>query len=68
MFVPHKVLNVRNLGTYFFLQGEERMRQRLAEEEARAGAATVITAYRIPLAPVSSFKYLGRVQSESDEY
>ena len=37
------------------------------EEEAREGSATAITVYRIPLAPVSSFKYLGIVMYASDD-
>ena len=36
------------------------------EEEARAGAETALSAYGIPLVPVSSFKYLGRVMLEAD--
>ena len=42
-------------------RGEERKRLRLVEEEARVGAATAISAYGIPLAPISSFKYIVRV-------
>ena len=38
----------------------------MEEEEIRAGAEAVITAYGIPLAPVTSFKYLRRVLSEAD--
>ena len=41
--------------------GEERKQLRLAEEEARSETETAITAYRTPLAPVTYFKYLGRV-------
>ena len=36
-------------------------------EEARSGAATALNAYRRPIAPVSSFKYIGRVLLESDD-
>ena len=61
MFVSHKALNVWNLETEFFRRGEEGNQRRLAEEEA------TVTAYRIPLAPVTSFKYLGRVISEEDD-
>ena len=42
---------------------EERKHHPLAEEEARAGKEMAITSYGIPLAPVTSFKYLGRVLS-----
>ena len=38
----------------------------MMEEEARAGAETALSAYGIPLVPVSSFKYLGRVLLEAD--
>ena len=40
----------------------------LVAEEEREGAATVLTAYGFPLAPLSSFKYLGRILSASDDY
>ena len=36
---------------------EQRKQCQLSEEEARAGIATAITAYGIPLKPVSYFKY-----------
>ena len=39
----------------------------LAEEEARSGAEMVITAYGIPLAPVTAFKYLGKVLTAADD-
>ena len=61
MFVSHKALNVWNLETEFFRRGEEGNQRRLAEEEA------TVTAYRIPLAPVTSFNYLGRVLPEADD-
>ena len=66
MFVPHKDLNFRNLTTEFFLRGEDRKRRCLVEEEERAGKYIEITTYGIPLYPVISFKYLGRVLSEED--
>ena len=58
MFVSHKALNGRQLATGLFFQVEEGKRRILAEEEARAGATTVITTYGISLSPVSSLKYL----------
>ena len=66
MFVSHKDLNGWHMKTAFFRQVSERKRCRLAEEEARPGAETEITAYRTPLAPVTSFKYLGRVLLAAD--
>ena len=59
MFVSHKDLNDRHLTTEFFQRGADRKRCCLAVEESRAGADTAITSYGIPLAPVTSFKYLG---------
>ena len=63
MFVSHKALNVHHLVTDFFRQGEEHNCLRMVEEEVRAGTATDITAYGIPLFPVSSLYYLGVVLS-----
>ena len=67
IFVSYKALNGRHLATDFYHRGEERRWRRLEEEEARAGTAAVVTTYGIPLAPVASFKYLGRVLLVSDE-
>ena len=66
IFVSHKALNGRHLTTAFFWQGEERKRRCLVEEESRVGAEVVITAYGVPLSPVTSFKYLGRFLSAAD--
>ena len=66
MFVSHEALNGWHLAIAFFHRGEERKWRRLAEEEARARIETAITANRIPLDPVTSFKYLGRVLSVAD--
>ena len=50
-------------------RGAERKWPRLAEEEARAGTDMAITAYGVPLAPVTSFKYLGRfIVAEDDNW
>ena len=67
MFVSHKALNRPHLTTAFFRQGEERKLSHLAEEEAREGAEAAITAYGIPLAPVTSFKYIVRILSAADD-
>ena len=63
MFVLRKSLNGWHLATAFFQRGEESKWHRLAEEEARVGTELEITIYGIPLSPVTSFKYLGRVIS-----
>ena len=67
MFVSHKALNVRHMTTEFCWQGAERKWCCLAEEEARAGAETLITAYEIPLSPITSFKYLGRILTVAND-
>ena len=67
MFVSHKSLNGRHTKTVFCRRGEERKRRRLVEEEARAGYETVITAYGIPLALVTSFKYLEQILMAADD-
>ena len=68
MFVSHKALNGQHLTVAFCRRGEELKRCHMAEEEAQGDTETAITSYRIPLAPVTSFKYLGRVllASEND--
>ena len=58
-------LNGQNLTIYFFQWGEERKRNCLADEEARAGSEAETTAYGIPLAPITSFKYIRRVLLEA---
>ena len=65
MFVPQKSLNVRYPLTDLCRQGEDQKRRQLVEDEARVGASTVLSAYGIPLAPVSSFKYPGIVLLEA---
>ena len=64
IFVSHKALNSWLLAKVFFHGGEERKWRRLVEEEARVGEDMKITAYGIPLAPFTSFNYLGRISSE----
>ena len=66
MFVSHKALNGCHLTNDLFRQGSERKRHRLLEEEAQAVAEMYLTAYGIPLAPVTSFRYLWRVLSADD--
>ena len=68
MFVSHRDINYWHLVTGLCQRVEERKQLRLAEDEARVGASTAITAYRIPLATVSSFKCIGRVLSFPDYY
>ena len=68
MFVLHKSLNSWNLVTDFWRRGEEIDKRRLEEVEVQAGTEMAITSYRIPLVPVTSFNYLGRIilASEND--
>ena len=60
MFVSHKALNNRNLTMTLCRRGEERKQHLLAKEEAQTGVEADFTAYWIPLAPVTSFRCLGR--------
>ena len=66
MFVSYKALNSCHKTTDFCQQVAERKQRRLLEEEARSGAETLFTEYGIPLAQVTSFKYLGRVLTAAD--
>ena len=59
IFVLQWALNFRHPSTDLFRRVEERKHHRLAADEARVGSATALTAYGIPLVPISSFKYLG---------
>ena len=52
--------------TDFWRRGEEIDKRRLEEVEVQAGTEMAITSYRIPLAPVTSFKYLDRILSVPD--
>ena len=49
MFVSHKAINGRNIAIDFCCREEKRKWHCLAEEEARSGKETAITAYEIPL-------------------
>ena len=66
MFVSYKALYGRHITTAFWRWGSERNRRRLEEEEARAGAETEVTEDGIPLAQVTSFKYLGQIFTVTD--
>ena len=47
----------------------ERKWHRLAEEEAREGTDRALTAYRVPLSQVTSFKYLGQdLETEGNDW
>ena len=67
MIVSHKALNGPHLVMDCCRSGEEKKWRLLAEEDAKAGTETTITAYRIPSTPVTSFKYIGIVLSAADE-
>ena len=66
MFVLHKALNGRHLTTTFCQWVDYRKRRRLSEEEAREGADAEITAYGIPIAPVTYFNYIKIVLAAAD--
>ena len=68
MFVSHKALKSRHLMMASCRRGVERKRNRLAEEEARAGSEADFTAYGISLTPLNSFRYLGRILLADDDY
>ena len=60
MFVSQKSLNGRHT------READRKHRCLAEEEAREGAETAFTADGIPLAHVTSFKYIGLILTAAD--
>ena len=66
--LAHASSSARHRRFCSFTAGEikEQKRQRLAEDEAWARAEREITAYWNPVAPVTSFKYLGRVLLAED--
>ena len=67
MFLSCKAFNIQHMAPDFFQWGEERKRRRLVEEEARAGDETALAADEIPLAQVTSFKYLWRILTVADD-
>ena len=67
VFVSHKALSGRQLTTAFCQHGEERKQHRHVEEEAQKGTEAVTKAYGTLLAPVTLFKYLRRIISETDD-
>ena len=66
MLVTWKDLNGTHRITAQCTQGAERKRQRLAAEEEREVTSRAFRAYGRPLEMVTSFKYLGRLISETD--
>ena len=66
MLVSQKALNNRYIVTSFFRTVAEKKRRCLAEEEARAWKDMALTAYGVPLFPVTSFQYLGQVLVAED--
>ena len=66
VFVSQQALNSLHTTTEICRRGEERKRHRLDTEEARAGENKSLKTYGKTLGSVSSFKYLGRVLSASD--
>ena len=50
-----------------YAQGADRKQQSLEEKEAQAGAVAEFRAYGKPLEKVTSFKYLGRLLTVTDD-
>ena len=67
MLVPWKALNGTHKRTAQCTRGEEWKRHRLAAAEEREVTTRDFSAYGRPLEMVTSFKYLGRVISASDD-
>ena len=67
MSVPWAAINRRQPATSLYAQGTESNRRSLAEDESRAGAVTGFRSYDSPLETVSSFKYLGRLLTATDD-
>ena len=67
MLVPRRDLNGRHPDTAQCAMGEERKRQRLAEEETREILEQAFEAYGGPINNVSAFRYLGRVLTVGDD-
>ena len=66
MLVPWKALSGTHRRTSKCTWGEEKKRQRLAAVKERDVAARYFSAYEHPLETDTSFKYLGRVISATD--
>ena len=67
MLVPWKAPNGMHRRKSQCNWGAERKRQRLAAEEEREFTVRAFNAYGRPLEMVTSFKYLGRVISETED-
>ena len=67
MFLSHQSLNGRHVVTAFCRQGAERKGRCLAEYESKERSETAFTEYGIPLAHVTSFKYLRRILTAEDD-
>ena len=67
MFVSQWALKIWKPYIDLFLWGEEKNLCRMVEEEERGGTANFLTSYGIPLTPVSSLNYLGRILLVADD-
>ena len=67
ILVPWRSLNGFHKSTVQCKKGVDQKRRRLVAEEAKAVTSRAFSAYRLPLDKVPSFKYLGRLLSESDD-
>ena len=65
MFVTWEEIQIHPT-TSLFMRVSEQKKQRLLEEEARAGAKTEFWAYDQPLVMVNLFFYLGWILNETD--
>ena len=68
MYFPWVDLNCRHPITVLCSQGTNSNIQRLAEEDSWSGVVMEFQAYRQPLEIVTSFKYLGRLLTATDDY
>ena len=61
-------MNGKHQTTEMCAKGAEWKLKRMEEEETQASTEVYFHAYRRPLETVTSFKYLGRVLTTSDDY
>ena len=66
IFVPEEKLNKAHPASAMCQRGVERKRQRLVVEETEERMGMVLLVYRTPLTAVTSFKYLEKMLSSSN--
>ena len=67
MFITWRDMNDSHPATEMCERGAERKRRCLVEEEAWVGLDISLQKYGSPLVLLSSFKYLGRAMTKSDD-